>query len=248
MVRGRRVCAAGLLAAAFVLCCASRLSRSARADGDEEDAPHFLLFSGRDFWRNGAFLYGGTTWAPAGFEQDGFLFKLLLAGVVDWYNAGDLDGDQVVGAEARGAIMAGWRMKRGPLEAKVFFGPEFQNNWLWPDDPGNRLRGRAVGLRFAIDLWMEPSPATMISGYASLSTIGANYAARAAYGWKLFDMFYAGPETQVYGGDGYAQVRFGAHLTSLKTGVTEWSAAGGWAIDSDERDSIYLRLGLMQRR
>jgi len=248
MARGRRVRAAGLLAAAFLFCCSSLWSGPAKAAPDEEDGPHFILFSGRDFWRNGAFLYGGTTWAPGGFEQDGFLFKFLISGGLYRYNAGDLDGAEVVGAEARGAIMAGWRMKRGPLEAKIFFGPEFQNNWLWPDDPGNRLRGRAVGLRFAIDLWMEPTPTTMAAGDASLSTIGANYSARAAYGWKLFNRFYAGPESQVYGGDGYAQLRFGAHLTSLRTGITEWSAGCGWAVDSDRRRSLYLRLGLMQRR
>ena len=38
------------------------------------------------------------------------------------------------------------------------------------------------------------------------------------------------------------------HVTSLKTGRIEWSAAGGWAIDTDNRASPYLRLGFMQRR
>ena len=52
---------------------------------------------------------------------------------------------------------------------------------------------------------------------------------------------------QVYGGDGYRQARFGAHITSLKTGTHEWSAAFGWAFDSDRRDSPYVRLGFMQR-
>lgn len=249
MFRGRRVCAARLLAAALVFCgCVSLLPRSVHAGDDEEDDAHFILFSGRDIWRNGAFLYGGTTWSPGGFEQDGFLFKFLLSGGLYRYRATGLAVDQVVGAEWRAAVMAGWRVKRGPLEAKIFFGPEFQNNRLWPDDPGNRLRGHAVGLRFGINLWAEPTPATMAAGDASLSTIGSNYSARAAFGWKLFNRFYAGPETQVYGGDGYAQVRFGAHLTSLKTGDTEWSAGGGWAVDSERNGSLYLRLGLLQHR
>jgi Cellulose biosynthesis protein BcsS len=64
----------------------------------------------------------------------------------------------------------------------------------------------------------------------------------------VLDQFYAGPETQVYGGDGYRQLRFGAHITSMKTGATEWSAAGGWAVDSDQRSSPYVRLGVMTRQ
>jgi Cellulose biosynthesis protein BcsS len=66
-------------------------------------------------------------------------------------------------------------------------------------------------------------------------------------GQVLDKQFYAGPETQVYGGDGYAQWRVGIHITSFRTGNAEWSAAGGWAVDSNHRSSPYLRLGFMQR-
>ncbi|MEJ2435966.1 MAG: cellulose biosynthesis protein BcsS [Pseudolabrys sp.] len=90
--------------------------------------------------------------------------------------------------------------------------------------------------------------AIMIAADASLSTIDTNSSARLAFGWQVLDkQFYAGPETQVYGAQGYAQWRFGIHVTSFRTGDAEWSAAGGWAIDSDNRSSPYLRLGFMQR-
>jgi hypothetical protein len=88
----------------------------------------------------------------------------------------------------------------------------------------------------------------MVAADAALSSIGANYSARAAFGWRVFDQFYVGPVTQVYGGDGYAQMRFGAHITSLKTGMTEWSAAVGWAIDSDRESSPYLRLSVLRKQ
>jgi len=130
---------------------------------------------------------------------------------------------------------------------KVFIGPEIQRNRLWPDDPGNRLRGSKFGLRFAIEFWSEPTPTTMMAADASLSSIATNYSARAALGWRVLDRFYAGPETQVYGGDGYRQLRFGVHLTAFKIGSSEWSAAGGWAIDTDNRSGPYLRVGVMQR-
>jgi hypothetical protein len=103
-------------------------------------------------------------------------------------------------------------------------------------------------VRFAAELWDGPTPTTMFAADASVSTIATDYSARAAFGWRLFDRFFAGPETQVYGAESYRQLRFGAHLTCLKIGNGEWSAAAGWAITTDHRSSPYVRLGFMQRR
>jgi Cellulose biosynthesis protein BcsS len=88
----------------------------------------------------------------------------------------------------------------------------------------------------------------MLAANASLSTIATDYSARAAFGWRVLDRFYLGPETQVYGGDGYRQLRFGLHATGFKTDYGEWCAAAGWSIDTDDRSSPYLRIGFMQRR
>ena len=73
-----------------------------------------------------------------------------------------------------------------------------------------------------------------------------------AFGWRvaqeLFtDGVYVGPETQYFGSDGYRHRRFGLHITSMKTEATEWSAAGGFARDSDGRSSPYVRFGLSQK-
>ena len=81
-----------------------------------------------------------------------------------------------------------------------------------------------------------------------LTSIANGYSARAAYGWRLRDWFYLGPEAQTFACIGYSQLRFGLHLTGLKTEQWEWSAAAGWANDSDGRSSPYLRLGLLTRR
>jgi len=35
-------------------------------------SPSFLLFSGTDLWRYGAFFYGGALWSPAGLDTGGF--------------------------------------------------------------------------------------------------------------------------------------------------------------------------------
>ena len=241
----RRVDAAASVAAALVVCCVCVTAGPTWAD-DIEDA-RAIVFSGHDVWFNGAFLNGGVLWSPTAIDEDGFLFKFLLSGGLYRYDAGDLGGERVIGTEWMVQVLPGWHIKRGTFEAKVFWGPEYQHHRLSPDDPGNTLRGGAFGLRFSTELWDEPTSQTMIAADASLSTIGGNSSARIGVGWKMLDMFYAGPETQVYRGDGYSQWRLGAHVTSFKTGNAEWSAAGGWALDTQNRSSPYLRLGFMQR-
>lgn len=247
MVCRRRVRAAVSIAAAFMVC---RVCLSAGPSWADDDEAHVMSFNGRDIWRNGAFAYTGLLLAPGGFEQDGFMMKLLTSGGAYRYNAGSLGGEQVVGAEWLLQAMPGFRIKRGQAELKFFFGPEWQLHRLWPDDPGNSLRGRSFGLRMAGELWYEPSRQTLIAGDASLSSIATSQSARLAFGIRVADAifngdgFYVGPETQYFDADGYGQWRFGGHITSLKTDATEWSAAIGWAQDSDGRSSPYLRLNV----
>ena len=51
----------------------------------------------------------------------------------------------------------------------------------------------------------------MIAADASLSSIITSYSAHAAYGSRLHDCFYLGPEGQTFACVGYSQLRFGIH-------------------------------------
>lgn len=148
-------------------------------------------------------------------------------------------------------MLPGWRIKRGDAEFKFYLGPEFQKHHLSPDDPANRLRGNSFGLRAAFDLWYEPTRDTVVVVDVSLSSIATSNSARIGYGWRVFeDMLggvYVGPEVQYFGSDGYRHFRVGAHITSMKTDDVEWSAAAGWADDTQGRVGPYLRLNVMKR-
>jgi hypothetical protein len=245
----RRVCAAVVTVAAFVLC-VFVLVRAASANEDED--AHAILFSGRDIWRNGAFAYGGLIFAPGGLDQDGLLLKILLSGGLYRYDARNLGGERVIGAEWVAQVLPGWRIKRGDAEFKFFAGPDIEKHRLWPDDPDNKLRGNSFGLRMAAELWYEPTPTTMVAADISLSSIATSNSARIAYGWRVLEEMlgglYVGPEIQYFGSDGYRHLRLGAHITTMKTADLEWSAAAGWARDSDGRSSPYLRLNVLKRR
>jgi len=245
MYRVGSVRAAAFTAAASLVCWLCVSASPGRAADDDET--RYLLFSGRDIWRNGAFAYGGLLFAPGGIDQDGFLVKLMLSGGIYRYNASSLGGEQVYGFETKTQILPGWRQKRGNLEVKFFFGPDIEQHRLRPDDPSNNLRGHSFGLRFAAELWYEPTPATMVAADVSLSSIATSNSARVGYGWRVLEQFYAGPEIALFASEGYRHFRIGAHFTALKTEATEWLAAGGWAHDSEGRSSLYARLGLLQR-
>lgn len=247
MLRSRRSSAARVRVAAFVLC---GLLGTQRATADEDD-PMWLLFSGRDLWRNGAFAYGGFVFAPGGFEQDGLMLKVVLSGGGYRYRA-DALGSNVFGAQWGGQIMPGFRIKRGDAELKLFFGMEQQTHRLWPADPGNQLTGTTLGFRFAGELWWETTKQTVVIGDLSLTSIGSGNNGRLAYGhFVLEEMtggFYVGPEAQYFATDRYHTLRVGAHITSMRVEAYEWSAALGFAQDSDRVRSPYVRLNFGLKR
>ena len=72
-----------------------------------------------------------------------------------------------------------------------------------------------------------------------------------ADGWRILNEMlggiYVGPETQYFGSHGYRNLRVGAHITSMRAEDTEWSAATGWAWDSQARASPYVRINVLKR-
>ena len=214
---------------------------------DTGDGAKVLLFSGADLWRNGGFVHGGVVWSPDGLDRDGLTFKLLVGGGTYRYESGAL-GAEVTGRQFLGSAMAGWRFKIGGLDATAFVGPDMQDHKLTPNDPTGSLHGLYLGVRGGIDLWYEPTAATMAAVNASGSTAVSEYSLRGAFGWRLLDRLYVGPEAQVLGSSAtYRQLRLGLHATGLKLGAFEWSAGGGWVEDSDHRSGAYGHLGVLTR-
>jgi hypothetical protein len=226
-------------------CCVSRAS----ADIYIDDVRRAIFFSGSDLWRHGLFSYGGLIWSPNGLDHEGFTLKLLLGGGRYRYISGALGNTTIIGEQNVALILPGWRFHRERLSLSVFAGLDTQYHWLTPYDPSNRLRGFRIGARGGLDLWFEPAQHTMIATDASISSVGPSYSARLALGWRLPGLFYVGPEISGFAQRSeYNQFRIGMHITGLRTYQLEWSAGFGWAFDSDERDSLYGRLGVLIRK
>ena len=209
---------------------------------------HFLYFFGSDVWPHWAFAHTGVLWSPGGLSNEGFTLKLLLNGGAYRYISGALNDTTILGQQSSITLLPGWRFKRAGYEVTVFAGIDYQRFRFTPDDPDTRLRGSQFGLRAGFELWHEPSPTTMLAADASISSIGAGNHARIAYGWRVFDKFYLGPEAQAYDTNPYFHARAGIHVTAFKTEDREWSGAVGYASDNDHRSGIYLRVGVLMRR
>ena len=74
-----------------------------------------------------------------------------------------------------------------------------------------------------MDFWYQPRPWLMAAANASYATSGSGYSVRGAIGWRLLDLLFVGPETQILGCDDYRQYRVGLHATGLRSGDFEWS-------------------------
>ncbi len=241
------------VAAAMIVACAST---PAFSDPLLDDIPvsenfggvspeKFLYFSGFDLWRNGGSFYGGAQWAPGGLNNDGFTLKVLLAEGSYKYLSGTTD---IRGTSQLAAILPGWRIKRNNFEIKAFAGLDLQNHRLSPDDPTNSLRGNHAGFRVNADMWWEPIQSMMLASSISGSTIGNSFGIRGAAGWRFMERLWAGPEIETSGDEVYRQYRFGAHVTSFKTGEFEWAIGAGYVEDNSHRSGAYGRLSVLTRR
>lgn len=205
----------------------------------------FLFFSGFDIWHFGYSGYAGGQWAPGGLNNDGFVMSVFMSDGVERY---DGKAAHYRTAIFRAAIMPGWRFKRGNLEVKLFAGADFERDDFSPVVLPARPYANQFGARAAFDLWWEPTPTTMVSSSASITTIAGGYTARAAAGWRAFDACWIGPEISMSSDRFSTQYRIGAHLTGLKTSSLEWSLAVGYVQDSFQRDGAYVRIGVLTRR
>ena len=122
-----------------------------------------------------------------------------------------------------------------------------QDYRLTPYDPGSRLHGLYVGGEFATDVWLQPTPSTMAELNGAIASIGPTGSLRAAFGGRVFDRMFIGPENKEIWCGNFEQVQLGAHITALRINAFEWSAGSGWSITSDHRTGPYLRVGVNAR-
>ena len=178
-----------------------------------------VILSGGDFWRNGVFAHGRP--ALVG-NLDRELHVQLFGG--RRYNSGALGDIQVTGSEMTAQLLPGWRFRSATasrLEACTPASTSSRPGRLWPiaiQQP-SALEVR-LGSQPRSDLWFEAHGHDHVRRRC-LAVIDPHRPFGALHlGWRVLDAFYVGPETQLFASQGYRRLRFGAHITSMKTSVT----------------------------
>jgi hypothetical protein len=192
-------------------------------------------------WSVGA--HGVVQWAPNGFDKDGLIMRFFVSEGLERYTDGLRNYDTQI---TRGHILPGYMFHIGGLELQLLAGVDGEYDLLFIDGYPKKWRSN-IGVRGTVDAWWEPTRFLMLQSALSATTIDNGYNTRIAAGWRLYDWFWVGPEAALSNDFFSQQTRIGAHLTGLRTGAFEWSAAAGHVHDNFQREGLYARFGLTIR-
>ena len=200
-----------------------------------------LYFAGVDIHRFGYGGYTGAVWSPMS-GRDGVLFRLFAADSIDSYRTPKIT---YVSQSLRTAVMPGYRINRPGFEISAYAGLEGLARVPLPYTKTSRLTYE-FGMRLSADIWWEPRDAVMMSANLAMSTVEASIYGRLASGVRIMNV-WAGPEISAATDIFSQQYRAGLHVTGLRYGPYEFSAATGYAFDSYGRSGMYGRLGVSLR-
>ena len=200
-----------------------------------------LYFSGFDVQRYSFGGYVGAVWSPLP-GRDGMLVRLFAADGIDSFLTPKITYRS---QSMRAAITTGYRINRPGFELSAHAGVETLARVSLPITKATRLQPE-FGMRLSADIWWEPIDAVMIAANLSMTTIEAAFYGRLAGGIRIMDI-WTGPEISASSDIYKQQVRVGAHVTGVRYGPYEFSAAAGYGFDSFGRSGAYGRLGFTLR-
>ncbi|HEV7261092.1 MAG TPA: cellulose biosynthesis protein BcsS [Bosea sp. (in: a-proteobacteria)] len=148
-------------------------------------------------------------------------------------------------------VLIGYEWRIGDTFLSLYAGPDYESELR--DEPLVTVVTHRYGARLHGDLWMTPTPDTMLHASAYVSTIDGRVWGRVAPGWLLPQNLaqrglYLGPEVEAYRESDYSKLRLGLHLTGLRFLGLSWRISGGWQSTSDRPSEAYATLGLHWQR
>lgn len=208
-------------------------------------AERFLLFSGVDLWHSAVTGYGALQWAPAGLNADGPVLRLFGSDGIERYRTPAQTFTTNIG---RASLLGGRHVRAGHADVTALVGLDFKSEAAGASVARFAPDTTRFGMRAAAELWIEPTPQTMLAASAYATTIDAGFGGRVAAGWRVGGAAWIGPEALISRDDFSTQRRIGAHVSGLKAADAEWSLAAGYLADSYRRSGAYGRVSVSLRR
>jgi len=190
------------------------------------------------------FVYGAATFALGGtLQQSGLRLRLEGLGGTYGFEQGATN-TTATGKQYEGGALIGYQQIWNWGSLGAYLGANARENTVPSADSTGSSLGTRVGFKTAVDAYLLPAPATMMSVYGSYSTAYDAYYARFRAGYSLFGFGYFGPEVAVLGDDYYNQIRVGAHLTAMQLGAMQVGVSGGYVWERAYKDGYYGTLEL----
>src|SRR5262245_1137501 len=155
--------------------------------------------------------YMGVLYAPGGMERSGL--RLAAFGLIGNYRYLGGDGELFRGRFASVDGLMGWSnvFENGAVTLSI--GANCQDHRVRPSDPNNTVLGSKTGFKVQGDLWVNPTPATLVYLLGSYSTAFDTYYAIGRLGYDIIGSgVFFGPEVGGLGNDRTDQFRIGSHL------------------------------------
>ncbi len=175
-----------------------------------------------------------------GLAQSGFRFFVKAAGAQEQTRRHRPHG---VTYKAESQALLGYEWRIGDSFLALYAGSDTESEQRI-ESFGPSFVSTRYGARAQVDLWIVPSPGTVIHANGYASSLNGRTWGRVAPGWRTPAGFYLGPEIEVYHERDYRKLRLGLHLTGLRFLGVEWRLSGGWQKTSDRPSAYYGTLGL----
>ena len=197
------------------------------------------IYFGIDGTTHGSWApFAGVLYAPFGMHQSGIRISAFGLGGRYEYESGPIE---VQGKFYGGDLLIGWSHVFGNGAITLAAGLTHQHHNLSPDDLINPVRGGETGLKIQGDVWVNPTPDTLVFALASYTPVFETYYTLGRYGYDFTKTgaFFIGPEVGVQGNERTDQVRFGVHMSGIRIGAGKLNISGGWLNQRAEGDGAY---------
>lgn len=250
MAYGCAIAGAATLAAAFAVApapCAMAQETETEPETPERSPLSTVLFGSLEAGPSKTFAALGLKKAlTGGLANSGFRTLLKVGGAQEEARR-RRQRPRGVAYKSEAQALIGYEWRIGDSFVAVYIGSDYEGEQR--EEPRGTFVASRYGVRLQGDLWMTPTPTTMLQASAYASTLDGRVWGRVAPGWLLppglrLDGLHIGPELEAYHAGDYTKLRLGLHLTGLRLFGVVWRLSGGWQRSSDRPAQAYATLGL----
>ncbi len=239
-------------------------TRSLNLNRDQSPVATRESWTGAALDQYGWSIYSGLTWAPFGHEGvGGEGWRVRLTGGRSYYrykgtvwNAAAEAGETTnyYGTSGWSDLLIGYKKQVGAVTVKGFIGATRGANIVAPYDLDAKTLGAYLGVKGALETWINLSPAVWLSTDISYAQPHHSYSVNSRLGYRWTPAWSLGSEIAQFGNDDGAGRRLGG-FARYEWDAGEISASAGmtgdlwWSGDStsDRKATAYGSVNVLRR-